>query len=39
VNVEEGEVDGNEKNKKNYNVKAVISFHGRWNWNLSKMQK
>jgi len=42
VKVEEGEVDENEKgnkNKKEYNVEAVIAFHGRWNWNLSKMQK
>jgi hypothetical protein len=33
VKVEEGEVDGNEKikkNKKDYNVEVVIFFHGRW---------
>jgi hypothetical protein len=42
VKVKEGEVYGNEKSKKNkkdYNVEVVIAFHGRWNWNLSKMQK
>jgi hypothetical protein len=42
VKVEEGEVDGDEKSKKNkkaYDVEAIIVFHGRWSWNLSKMQK
>ncbi len=42
VKVEEGEVDGDEKSfkkKRDYDVEAIISFHGRWSWNFSKMKK
>jgi hypothetical protein len=42
VKVEESEVDGDEKNKKNKKdceFEIIIAFHGRWSWNLSKMQK
>jgi hypothetical protein len=42
VKVEEGEVDGDGKNKINkkaYDVEVIIVFHGRWSWNFSKMQK